>query len=112
MIFNSLKRKFFRARRVDEAGKPSHRIWVGNPDGAALIDIGSGKVLAHIWHDGCRKYYPSVYVSPYQAVQLTLSRKAYLVSLRPLPRCTMELIRLRSMEDAQGEVEFLLEGGG
>jgi hypothetical protein len=110
MIFRYIKRKFM-PRRTDEAHRPVHRVWIGTQDEAALIDIASGKVLARIWHDGCMKYYPTVYVSPIHALRLKISRQAYLVSLLCLPRCEMEIVRLRTMEDAQDAIEFALAGG-
>jgi hypothetical protein len=110
MIFGFLKQQFM-ARRTNDAGEPVHRIWLGDEDETALIDIGSGKLLAHVWHDGYGKYYPTLYVSPFRALQLTLRHQAYLVSLLSLPRCQMDLVRLRSMDDAQGAVQAVLQGG-
>jgi len=110
MIFRYIKRKFM-PRRTDDARRPVHRVWFGTQDKAALIDIASGKVLARIEHDGYGKYYPTVYVSPIHALRLKITRQAYLVSLLCLPRCEMEIVRLITMEDAQGAVLCALEGG-
>jgi hypothetical protein len=110
MIIRYLK-SLFRPRRFDAGRRPVHRIWLGDQEDSTLIDLGSGKVLARIWHDGYAKYYPSIYVSPLQAVRLTLGHQAWLVSLLPFPRCIMDLYRFRTMEDAQGCVEHILAGG-
>jgi hypothetical protein len=111
MIFRYIRRKFA-PRRTDDAHRTVHRVWFGTKDAAALIDIASGKVLARIQHDGYAKYYPTVYVSPFHALRLTINREAWLVSLLCLPRCEMEIYRLRTMEDALDAVHFALYGEG
>jgi hypothetical protein len=111
MTIRYLKSKF-RPRRSDDAGRPVHRVWIGDQEEAVLIDIAAGKVLGHIWHDGCGKFYPTVYVSPLRAIQIGRSNEGFLVSLLPLPRCIIELIRLHSMDEAQASVQYVLEGNG
>ena len=111
MIFRYIRRKFA-PRCTDDAHRPLHRIWFRTQDKAALIDIASGKLLARIEHDGHRKYYPTVYVSPIHALRLTINREAWLVSLLCLPRCEMEIYRLRTMEDALDAVHLALFGEG
>ena len=106
MTFNSLKR-LFTARRHAENGSPLPMIWVANEDLASLINPESGRVYAHIHHDGCGKYYPTVIVSPWLAVDL-IRRGADLVSLLSFPRCTVEVPRLRSMVEAQETAEYAL----
>ena len=106
MTFNSLKRQFT-TRRRNEDGSPAPMIWVGNQDQAALVNPDSGRVYAHISHDGCRKYHPTVVVSPWRAIDL-IRRGADLVSLRSFPRCTVEVPRLRSMVEAQETAEYAL----
>lgn len=85
--------------------------WVGYEDQAALVDIEFGKVHAYVWRDGSGKCYPTVYVSPFRALQIARAHQGFLVSLLSLPRCAMELLRLRSMDDAQACVQRVLEGG-
>ena len=111
MIFRNIRRKFA-PRRTDDDHRPVHRVWIGTQDKAALIDIASGKLLARIEHDGYRKYYPTVYVSLIHALRLTINRDAWLVSLLCLPRCEMEIYRLRTMEGALDAVHFALYGEG
>jgi hypothetical protein len=107
MIISYLKRMFM-ARRTDAARNPVHRIWIGDLEEAVLIDIASGKLHAHVWHDGYGKFYPTVYVSPFRGIRISRRNEGFLVSLLPLPRCILELVRLRSMADAQGCVEHVL----
>jgi hypothetical protein len=109
MIIRYLKQKF-RLRHTDNAGNPIPRIWIGDQEEALLVDLGSGKVYAYVSHDGCSKYYPTVYVSPLRALRLSRKNEAFLASLLPLPRCAVELRRLGSMEDARSAAELALQG--
>ena len=106
MTFNSLKR-LFTARRNAEDGSPIPMIWVGNEDVATLINPESGRVYAHISHDGCGKFHPTVVVSPWRAIDLVRCG-ADLVSLLSFPRCTIEIPRKRTMIDAQATAECVL----
>jgi len=110
MITGYLKQKF-RPRLTDDAGIPISRTWIGDQEEAVLVDIGSGKVHAHVRHDGDGKYYPTVYASPLRALRISRNNEGFLVSLLPLPRCAMELVRLGSMEAAKGAAELALQGG-
>ena len=106
MTFNSLQR-LFATRRRNEDGSPIPMIWVGDEDLATLVNPDSGRVYAHIRHDGWGKYHPTVVVSPWRAVDL-VRRGADLVSLLSFPRCTVEVPRLRSMAEAQETAEYAL----
>ena len=106
MTFNSLK-QLFTARRRTEGGNPISTLWVGDQDKSTLINPESGKVHAYIYHDGYGKYYPSVTVSPWRAVDL-IRRGGDLTSLLSLPRCTVEMPLKRSMVEAQEIAEYAL----
>jgi len=104
-----LKQKF-RPQRTDDAGNAIPRSWIGHQDEAVLVDLGAGKVHALVTHDGCSKYYATVYVSPLRALRLSRNHQGFLASLLPLPRCAVELRTLLSMEDAMSAAELALEG--
>ena len=110
MIVRYLKQKFS-PRLTDNAGKPISRTWIGDRDEAVLVDIDSGKVHAHVSHDGYGKYFPTVYTSPFRALGISRRNEGFLISLRALPRCTCELLRLRSMEAAKSAAEDALQSG-
>jgi len=98
-------------RVTANAPRPPDPFWIGNSEEMALIDAEACRVLAYINHDGHRKYYPTVYVSILRAIQLIRSHHGFLVSLRSLPRCAVDLVRLRSMDGALEAVEYFLGGG-
>ena len=107
MLFNRLKRQF-RARFRTEDGDPIPVVWVGDDEQATLVNPDSGRMYAYVHHDGYGKYYPTIIVSPWRALQLMWHAPfpVFLVSLLSFPRCTVELFRLKTdIEDAKAYAE-------
>jgi hypothetical protein len=109
MTIRNLKH-LFAARVVGDDGTPVRATWIGDDEEVALIDRDSGRVLAHVWHDGYGKYYPTVYALPWQALRVLRQAGGYVVSVLPFPRLTVELLRLKaaSIGPAQAYVDELL----
>jgi hypothetical protein len=82
--------------------------WLGDQDSQVLVDLASERVLAYVWHDGCGKYHPTVYVSFVRALRIIASNEGFLVSLLPFPRCGVELRQLPSMIGAEETVQLML----
>jgi hypothetical protein len=108
MMIDFLRRKFTTRRKAEDRS-PVPMFWVGDDEEATLINPDSGRVHAYIWHDGCRKYHPTVIVSPWRAFHLVRHGSASVASLLSLPRCTVELYRLRA--DSIAEAKELAEHG-
>jgi hypothetical protein len=104
MTFSSLKQLFTASPRLANDGPT---VWIGDRSQSTLANPDSGKLYAYVWDDGDHKYFPRVVVSPWRAIDL-VRRGASLVSLLCLPRCTVELCRVRSMTDAQELAEYAL----
>lgn len=103
MFFKRLKRQF----RTPFRTRPG--FWVGDGEEATLVDPYSGRMHAYVHHDGYGKYYSRVVVSPWRALYLTRHEAAgMLVSLLSFPRCTVELVRLKtgSIEHAKEYAEY------
>jgi hypothetical protein len=97
--------RYFTTRRTHEDGKPIKHIWLmEGEESAALVNLDTGTLDGFIWHDGCGKYFPTVYVSPLTAWQLIRNHDGFLVSLRPFPRVAVELFRMMNMTDACANV--------
>lgn len=70
-------------------------IWVTAETISVLIDMQTGRVLAHIWDDECGKYYPTIYVAPWRVPHLMQTLPVCSFSIRPFPRIALELLRLK-----------------
>jgi hypothetical protein len=103
-------RSYFGSRCRDTAGNRVTHRWIAEDENAILFNIETGKVVAVIDHDGCRKYYPTVYVSLRRAIWISRENQGYLVSLLALPRLTMDLIRSHEMDAAVAAVEYAIWG--
>jgi hypothetical protein len=109
MTFDDLM-ELFRRRIHKNDGSAVRHLWVSEEEKATLIDPDAGKVIAQVWHDGCGKYYPIVFVSPWTAIRLISRECSMLVSLLAFPRFTVELYRLKhdTIGEAQTEIESYL----
>lgn len=111
MSIRKFKRYFSAQRYADDAEHtPIWAVWVTNGEEATLINPASGRVYGYVCHDGCRKYYPTVFVSPWRAWQLLRRHQGHVVSLLPFPRLAIECFRVKSasIEGAQDYVEEIL----
>jgi|HubBroStandDraft_6_1064221.scaffolds.fasta_scaffold111037_3 hypothetical protein len=84
--------------------------WFSNDWKATLIDRSSGRVLAHVWDDGCGKYYPTLFVSFGKAYQLMRVHACYVSWFDSFPWVTLDLLRLKSssLSSAQHAIEHIL----
>jgi hypothetical protein len=107
-------KKYFRPFRFSADHRPVWRFWVWNGDQAALINPASGRVHAYIWHDGCRKYYPTIILPVWRALPLILRREGWVISLLPFPRIGLDFFRVKagSIAVAKQFVEYVLDTGG
>jgi hypothetical protein len=103
-------RDLFRPSLVTDDGKPVPFIWVGDRHRTVCMNPHSSRVYATLWHDGYGKFYPTIYVSLFDACRIVLREPVASLRLRNFPRCAFELLRLkcRSMSDAQEGLQELL----
>jgi hypothetical protein len=97
-------RSFFEPVLFDERDKAVPLVWVGDEFHAACMNPHTTRVFATMWNDGLdAKYYPTIYVSIWDAVRLLMREQFVSVRLSPFPRVALELIRdkCNSMEEAQ-----------
>jgi hypothetical protein len=97
-------------RDYDDCYQP---IWIADDWQATLIDLDSGRVLAYVSDDGCGKYYPTLFVSPWRAYQIMKAQPCYVSSLLSFPRIALDLLRLKvdSLGEAQRVVQIILDDG-
>jgi hypothetical protein len=103
-------RQLFRPWLVEENGDPVPFKWVGNAHHAVCLNPNSARIYAILSHDGYRKYYPTIYVSMFEACRIFWREPVVSFGLRNFPRCALELLRFkcRSMTDAQECLHELL----
>jgi hypothetical protein len=103
-------RHLFRPSIVDDDGDPVPFIWVGDDNDSAYLSRDTGRVIAFIWHDGCGKFYPTIYVSLFEACRILRREPVIHFGLRSFPRCALDLLRFKcaSMSDALEAFEELL----
>ena len=103
-------RQLFRPSIVDDNGDPVPFIWVGNEHRTVCMNPHSSRVYATMWHDGYGKFFPTIYVSLFEACRISLHEPVVSLRLRSFPRCALELLRgkFRSMADAQEGLQELL----
>lgn len=94
----------------DLEDEPLTPFWIADGWRSALLDPYSGRLLAQIWHDGCGKYYPALYLSPLKALLVSKLCISVATWLAPFPLIRLDLLRLKasSLRDAQAAVEALL----
>jgi hypothetical protein len=109
----SFATKYFRAFSATDSHRPIWRSWVSDDEKAALIGPASSRVHAHVWHDGCGKYHPTIILPLWQALPLIWKREGRLVSVLPFPRLGLEFFRIKSdsIVLAQKFVEDVLHTG-
>jgi hypothetical protein len=103
-------RQFFRPSVVTDNGDPIPFIWIGDRHRAVCMNPDSTRVYASVWHDGCGKFYPTIYVPFPSAIRILSQGAAFGLRLNSFPRCALDLFRLkcRSMADARKNLEELL----
>jgi len=84
-------------------------IWIYDEDEAVLFNWPTGRVYAHIWNDQFGKYYPTLYLSPWEAINCWIHKKPDMfvkTKWISLFRLRIECFRLKDltgMIDAIGE---------
>lgn len=101
---------FIRLLTPDIGDKTDGGYWIVDEGEAAFIDTDSGRLLAFV-HDAFGKFYPSLYLSPFQAFRVSKLRPAVFYWLASFPRVRVDLLRLKanSMREAQNAIEALIE---
>lgn len=104
-------KQLFRHSQFDEDREPINALWVGDDDRAVYINPDSARVYASISHDGYRKYYATLFVSPFGARRVMRNAPIAKLRLFSFPRIAVELLSVpfMSMADAQDELRTLLE---
>ncbi len=100
-------KQLFRPSLVADNGDAIPLIWIGDDQRAVCMNPNSTRVYATLWHDGYRKYYPTIYVSFASAIRLLLQREAFGLGLRSFPRCSLEVVRFKCFSMAEAQAEFL-----
>ena len=93
MLFARLRRQFTASHRTEDR-KSISTVWIADRDHSTCISPKSGKMHAYIQQDRHGMYYPTVVVSSWRALKLIRKDAATVLSLRPFPRCTIELRKL------------------
>lgn len=110
MLFRKF-RAFFSTRCFNSDGTPATSRWIANDWEAVCCDPNSSRVFAYIWHDGCGKFYPTIYLSISQAMRLLVRERVIDINLRSIPTVTLEMSRLKcsSIDEAINKLEEYLE---
>lgn len=93
-------------RRIGKATNAVGPQWFGDEDGAALVDLGTGRLLGEFSHDGYGKYDIWLYASPLRAWWILRHAPGGMASWSPFPRCCIWLVRLKDPDEAAAEIEF------
>jgi len=104
-------RGLFRPSLVDNDGVPLPFTWLSDDWTAICFNPNSMKVYARVWHDGCGKFHPTIYVSPWKAMLLLSQGRSVIVKLRSFPRIALEFNRLKrfSIDEAIEDFEVLMK---
>jgi hypothetical protein len=79
--------------------------WFGDEDNAALIDVRSGRVYGHYWHDGYGKWHPVVCLSHWRAWRVIRTQPAFFWGFASLTRCWVQMVRSKSRDGAEAAIE-------
>ena len=104
-------RRYFSPLLTYEDGAPASLMWIGDDCYQGLVEVDTGRLRGFISQDGDGKYMALVYVSLFRMLQLKRENDGWLRSLRPFPRCAVQLWEVRSFDDAVRLVEASLSLG-
>lgn len=81
--------------------------WFGDEDEGGLIELGSGRVLGHYWHDGYGKWDIRVCLTYGRAWRTIRRQPAGWAGFAAFPYGWVWLFRAKSFEDALSEIAEL-----
>ncbi len=104
-------KRYFSSLLTYDDGAPASLMWIGDDCYQGLVEVDTGRLRGFISQDGDGTYMALVYVSLFRMLRLKRANGGWLRSLRPFPRCAVQLWDVRSLDDAVRLVEAGLSLG-